>query len=161
MDILWKIPPWGKVATAAAERGVPWAAVEATGEGRCPESEVRLCRIGITNVMKHLKMLPGEVEDVPNKRRFIDSEVYVYADKGGLLKPAMSTGQAVNEGDLIGICLDIYGRTVEEYHSPVTGLVTGVRTKPVVWPGEPVFLTARLLPGPAIASATAEGVTPP
>jgi predicted deacylase len=99
--------------------------------------------------MKWLGMLKGEVEGVPAQRRYIDSEVYVYTDKGGFLKPAVTTGQAIREGDLLGTCLDIYGRKVEESFSPVTGLVTGVRTKPVVWPGEPVFLTASLLPGPA------------
>jgi len=161
MEILWKMPPWGKVATAVAEKGVPLAAVEATGEGRCLESDVRLCRIGITNVMKFLKMLPGKIEGVPAKRRYIDSEVYVYANKGGLLKPAVVTGQEIKEGDLLGVCLDIYGHTVEEFRAPLTGLATGIRTKPVVWPGEPVFLTAQLLPGPAVGGRDFSKATMP
>jgi predicted deacylase len=154
MEVLWKMPPWAAVATAAMEKNVPLAAVECTGEGRCPEDEVELCRVGITNVMKLLEMLPGQPENVPTQRRYIDSETYVYADKGGLLKPLVTTGDPINQGQVLGVCLDVYGRMVEECVSPVTGVVTGVRTKPVVWPGEPVFLTAQLLPEAALSTGT-------
>ncbi len=108
-------------------------------------------------------MIEGDLEDIPKERRVIDKETYVYAQIGGLLRPAVSTGQLVSKGDLLGVAKDVYGTEVEEFKAPFDGIVTGVRTKPVVWAGEPVFLTSTFITieDAMKEAAEAPAVTPP
>ena len=72
-------------------------------------------------------------------------------------------GELVTAGQPIGTICDVYGRVNQEVTAPHDGLVTGIRTKPVVWAGEPVFLVANFIElEDALAEATSEGQpTPP
>jgi predicted deacylase len=163
VQILWKTPPWGKIGVAAREKGVLHMAYEATGQGRADDEDVQLLITGIKNVMKHLGMIEGELEDIPEERRVIDKETYVYAQTGGLLRPTVRTGDLVSKGDLLGVVKDAYGTVVEEFTAPFDGVVTGIRTKPVVWAGEPVFLASTFITiEDAMREAAEEpAVTPP
>lgn len=142
VETLWKTSPWGKMGVAAREKGVIHMAVEVTGQGRCDEEDVQICITGIKNVMKYLGMIEGSLEDIPQERRCIDTETYIYAQVGGLLRPNVRTGDLMSRGELIGVATDVYGIVVEEFRAPFDGIVTGIRTKSVVWAGEPVFLTS-------------------
>lgn len=145
VETLWKTPPWGKMGVAAREKGVLHMAVEVTGQGRCDEEDVQICITGIKNVMKYLGMIEGDLEDIPQERRCIDRETYVYAQVGGLLRPNVRTGDLMSRGELLGVATDVYGTVVEEFRAPFDGIVTGIRTKSVVWAGEPVFLTSTFI----------------
>jgi len=145
VNTLWKTPPWGKMGVAAREKGVIHMAVEVTGQGRCEEEDVQICITGIKNVMRYLRMIEGSLEDIPQERRCIDSETYIYAQVGGLLRPNVRTGDLISRGEPLGVATDVYGTVVEEFRAPFDGIVTGIRTKPVVWAGEPVFLTSTFI----------------
>ena len=147
-EIVWRSPPWGKLASAALGKGVPVLVVETTGEGRYKEEDVKLCVIGIRNIMKHLGMIDGSPEGIPEKRRYIDSETYIYASVGGFLRAKVKTGDLASKGTLLGENLDIYGNVSEKFEAPFDCIVTGIRTKPVVWAGEPVFLISSFIPDP-------------
>jgi predicted deacylase len=144
-ETLWKTPPWGKMGVAAREKGVLHMAVEVTGQGRADEEDVQILVTGIKNVMKHLGMIEGDLEDLPEERRCIDRETYIYAQVGGLLRPYVRTGDLMAKGDLLGVATDVYGIATEEFRAPFDGVVTGIRTKPVVWAGEPAFLTSTFI----------------
>jgi predicted deacylase len=147
-ETLWRVSPWAKFASACAERNVVAVVVETTGQGRADSGDVEALKVGIRNVMKSLGMIDGTVEGLPSTRRCIDTETYLYASEGGILRPRVETGNLVEEGQVIGEVLDIYGRVNEQIRSPLAGIVTGVRTKPVVWAGDPTFLVANFIPTP-------------
>jgi predicted deacylase len=90
-------------------------------------------------------MIEGEAEGVPEQRKCIESETYLNVQAGGFLRTHVETGQEVCKGDLLGEIKDVYGCKVEEVVMPFDGMVTGIRTKPVVWPGEVAFLVTRFV----------------
>ena len=165
MELLWRASPWSRIGTVAREAGVPLVIAETTGQGRAEDWDVETNVVGIRNVMKYLDMIKGVSEGIPEKRRYIDSETYVYANIGGILRPKVKTGELIAEGQLLGIVHDVYGNTVEEAHASLDGIVTGIRTKPVVWGGEPMFLIAPFISDPSVTgleeTTVAGHVTPP
>ena len=165
MEIIWRASPWAKISAVAIDKGVPLVISEVTGQGRADDWDVEANFTGVRNVMKHLGMIEGELEGIPDQRRFIDSETYIYSKIGGLLRAKVNTGQSIEDGQLLGIVQDINGTTVEEVFSPLEGIVTGIRTKPVVWAGETLFLVANFIPDPSEAGLSASSVegqaTPP
>jgi len=163
METLWRVSPWSKFSACCIEQGVQVAVVETTGQGRADEEDVTVLRTGIRNVMCYLDMIPGVIEGLPENRRCIDTETYVYATEGGISRPLVRTGELVEEGQVIGTICDVYGRVNQEVVAPHSGLVTGIRTKPIVWAGEPVLLVANFIDlEDALSGATAGGqLTPP
>lgn len=164
MEIIWRIPPWGKYAAAAMEKGVATLVVEVTGQGRYEEEDVKLCVTGIKNVMKHLGMIEGQPEGIPKERRYIDSETYIYANVGGFLRPRVKTGDLASKGTVVGETFDVYGSVTEKFEAPFDCIVTGIRTKPVVWAGEPVFLISSFIPDPSkelVPTRVEKAIAPP
>jgi len=165
METIWRASPWAKISAVAIEKGVPLVLSEVTGQGRADNWDVEANVVGVRNIMKHLGMIEGEVERVPERRRYIDSETYIFARNGGFLRPSVKTGDLIHEGQLIGITQDLYGNTLEEISSPLDGIVTGIRTKPVAWGGEMLFLVAGFIPDPSqeglAKTGVADHITPP
>lgn len=166
VEIIWRSPPWGKFTAPAIEKGVVPVAVEVTGRGEYEEEDVKLCVTGIKNIMKHLGMIEGELEPVPKERKYIDSETYIYASVGGFLRrnAKVKTGDLVSKGGLLGETLDVYGNVTEKFEAPFDCIVTGIRTKPVTWAGEAVFLVSSFIPDPSkelVPTRVKEYIIPP
>jgi len=148
-EIIWRSGPRGKKKIAASEvPKVPRIVVEVTGQGRCEDRDVEPVAIGIKNIMKHLGMLEGQPEGIPKKRKYIDTETYIYSNVGGLLRPKVKTGDLAKEGQIIGVTYDVYGHITEEVKAPFDCIVTGIRTKGVAWIAEPMFLVSSFIPDP-------------
>ena len=145
LQTLWRVSPWAKFASSCIEQGVPVAVMETSGQGRAEGEDVEALKTGIRNVMRHLGLIDGTIKGIPQDRKCIDTETYIYVKEGGLLRPTVKTGESVQEGQLIGTICDVYGEVNQRLSSPLDGIVTGVRTKPVVWPGEPAFLVANFI----------------
>ena len=162
LKTLWRVSPWAKFASCCTDKGVTVCVVETTGEGRADDDSVAVLISGFRNVMKHLGMIEGQLEPVPQDRKCIDSETYLYANHTGYLRAQVETGQLIQEGARLGVVQDFYGNTKQEVHSPLDGIVTGIRTKPMVWAGEPVFLVANFIEAGAVGPTQARtDVTPP
>lgn len=76
----------------------------------------------------------------------------------------MKTGDLASKGDLLGENIDVYGNVTEKFEAPFDYIVTGIRTKPVVWAGEPVFLISSFIPAPSkgfVPTKVEKHVTPP
>jgi predicted deacylase len=145
IELLWSLSTSSEQFQAAHKHGVPLVMTEVNGEGRCRKQDVEIYTMGIKNVMKRLQMIEGEPEGVPEQRKCIEAESYLNVQVGGFLRTHVETGQEVSKGDLLGEIKDVYGRKVEEVIMPFDGMVTGIRTKPVVWPGEVAFLASRFV----------------
>lgn len=145
IELMWSLSTKNKQFEVAHEFNVPLVMAEVNGEGRCRKQDVEIYVTGIKNVMKHLGMIGGNIEGVPEQRRCVESETYLYVEAGGFLRPNVETGHEMTKGELLGEVADVYGRPVEEIIAPFDGLVTGIRTKPIVWPGEVAILVTRFV----------------
>ena len=148
-EIVWREGPRGRLRIAASE--VPTSldiALEVTGQGRCEDRDVEPVVTGIRNIMKHLGMIKGKPEGLPKRRKYVDTETYIYAKVGGLLRPKVATGDLAKEGQTIGLLYDVHGHITETVRAPFDCIVTGIRTKGIAWLGEPVFLISSFIPDP-------------
>ena len=162
LKTLWRIPPWAKFATCCVEKDVAVCVVETTGQGRADDSDIDVLIKGFRNVMINLGMIKGELAPVPVDRKCIDSETYLYAEYTGILRAKVKTGELIKEDQLLGVVQDFYGNVKQEVKAPLTGIATGVRTKPMVWAGEPVFLIANFIEEGSVSPTSARtDITPP
>ena len=162
LKTLWRIPPWAKFATCCVEKDVAVCVVETTGQGRADESDVDVLIKGFRNVMINLGMIKGELASVPVDRKCIDSETYLYAEYTGIIRAKVKTGDLIKKNQLLGLIQDFYGNVKQEVKSPLTGIATGVRTKPMVWAGEPVFLVANFIEEGLVGQTSARtDISPP
>jgi predicted deacylase len=77
---------------------------------------------GLHRTLQVLDMMPGEPEELPEPRGF--SEVApIHTSRGGGLRLRAGLGDPVEKGEVIGEVVDMFGDTVEELKSPMTGFV--------------------------------------
>ena len=98
---------------------------------------------GVFNIMRYLNMLPGEPSPVTQPPHITYTELYQKTAYGGGFFPAVSAGQEVNEGDLLGTVFDVFGRLQVQIKAEVAGIVDAIRFYPVVAPGDWIASIAR------------------
>lgn len=101
---------------------------------------------GILNIMRHLKMLPQDPSPTTAAPAITYTEHYQKTAYGGGFFSAVSAGQAVNEGDLLGSVFDVFGQPRAEIKAEAAGIVDAIRFYPVVAAGDWVASIARWEP---------------
>jgi len=115
----------------AIRRGVPAIFVESGGKGETDIESIQYVEHGIVNVLKALKMTDGETDETdPVVYLSIEESVMCHSD--GILCSKVDCGQTVSKGALLGYSTDYFGNIIEEFHSPVTGIVLMLLSSPVV-----------------------------
>lgn len=115
----------------AIRRGVPAIFVESGGRGETDIESIRYVEQGIVNVLKALKMTEGETKETgPVVYLSIEESVACHFD--GVLFSMVERGQTVSKGALLGYVTDYFGNLIEEFHSPVNGIVLMLVGIPVV-----------------------------
>ncbi len=144
--VIWghpEIAP-GRTISFAHERGIPWLYTEARGAGRIDSGDLRTFRQGVLNIMRHLAILPGEVEiHTPIRYRLLGDgniEAGLTCGADGFLIPGVELFDPVEKGQELGRTVNLHGETIETFHSPDTGIVALVRQFPVVKPGDALFV---------------------
>ncbi len=144
LPVVWGTDPNldGRSLSVARDANVPAIYCEYLGGGRMEPAGVEAYVRGCRNVMIELGLLDGTVQ--------IECEPLVAEDtkpgaghmqinhpspRSGFFEPAVSLGQFVHAGDLIGTVSDVLGQTVEKIQSRYTGLVIVLHTFPTVEAG--------------------------
>jgi predicted deacylase len=127
----------------AMRKGIPVIMVEAGDRGIVENNPILFMEQGITNVMKAIKMTKGEFKE-SNPIGYLTNEVGVYNDFDGILYSNVNCGQTVSKGELLGYITDYFGNKIEEFHSPITGIILVSLDSPVANKGEPVFAISEL-----------------
>jgi predicted deacylase len=128
-------PPGMLVAVCTRNR-IPAIEPEIGGlECTVPERRA-LYKRGITNLCRHLGLLPG-TPDVPARVTDV-TRVAVAASTGGLLRREVELGEPVTAGQCIAVIGDLLGRPLAEVVSPVAGFVAAQRLTAAVGPGDQV-----------------------
>jgi uncharacterized protein len=141
IDILWKnLPHDGMLASAAVGLGIPAAVPEIGGTQRAPISSIDAVQLGVDgffNTLRHLEMIEG-APTIPERYWVIEGESHVYCNNGGLMQydPAIKPKAVISKGDRLGVILDPLGQVIEEPIALWDGLVTTMRTMPVLNPGD-------------------------
>ena len=132
----------GKLRNVLNARGVPAITPELGGTNCIEPANVALGVRGVTNVMKHLGMLPGAVS--PSERPQITLRGshldHVITTKGGFWIPAVKEGDRVEQGDVLGHIYSLLTFEVAEtIRAPYNGYVLGRPGSPVVNFGDDVI----------------------
>lgn len=129
---------------AAAAMGKPAILTESGGQGILDEPSIQIHLRGITNVLKHLGVLEGTPEPA-QKPVDIHQMAWLSAEKGGMFYPAVSVGQRVEKGQVLGEFRDWFGDPIGPVESPASGLVLFLVTSPAINTGDPI-LSVGVLP---------------
>jgi predicted deacylase len=110
-------------------------AVEAGHAGTVMPEDVDVLVDGSLNVMRHLRMLPGDAVPVSNPV-WIANATVVASDREGVFHAVVGPEAYVAKGARIGYITDYYGDKVTEVTSPVAGVVIYVRAIPSLKKGD-------------------------
>jgi predicted deacylase len=120
---------------ATRELGIPHINLEAGGGvWRRPEIIATMTR-GMENVIRHLGILPGEPEQLPD-RVYLRQSRMLSSTTGGLWRGRVRVGDHVTSGQPLGAVVDLLNQPLETIHAPADGFVQDLKTWPKVWPGD-------------------------
>ena len=135
--------PLGSLRRAATDARIPCVILEAGEVWKIEPRVVEVGVRGILNVLKSLRMIPGEIV-VPRFQTKIRRSTWVRAEIGGTLGFHVNPGDLVERGQILATNYNIFGAERRQITSPNNGIVLGMSTMPVVKPGDAVFHIAML-----------------
>ena len=135
----------GSLRRAARDAGVDVLVYEG-GEGlRFDEFAIQAGVDGIAGVMLRTGMLelPDGVEPaIPDEARrtvFANASKWVRAPDGGVFRSVKRIGNAVGEGEIVGVVANPYEGSEIQIKSPRRGIIVGATTLPIVNMGDALF----------------------
>lgn len=119
------VPHVGTFSGYCMDQGKPCITPEFNFSRRLDKLSIDTGVIGVMNVIKHLNMLDGEIEQFNIPGGFEEELSYcaVYAKKGGVVYFEKEIGQHVKERETIATIRDLFGNEIEKIKSPYGGIV--------------------------------------
>lgn len=132
------IPPFADgLAFAATLRGVVSIFAESGGNGTLEESDVQVHLDGVENVMRYLRMVPGDAAP-PGPRVSARDRKVVRATRAGLLRLHVAIGDEIVAGQEVAEICNVFGEVVERVRSSGDGIAGLVWAHKVVNTGDPI-----------------------
>ncbi len=125
-------PISGTTTGAAAALGVPAVIAEAGGCGLLEEDAVRVHLDGLTNALRHLRMLPGDVTPPRADMRSVGRFVWLRSAEEGWWEPDVRAGDELRAGESLGTVRSLFGEVIERIPAPEDGVVLFLTTSPAV-----------------------------
>jgi predicted deacylase len=123
--------------------GIPCITPESGTPYPVREEEIAFHHDGIVNVMKYLGMRDGEPEmkeDVP-----VDPEqARLFAERGGLWLQKVKAGERVEEGQVLGEVVDLFGEALQTVKAPFAGVANNSRTSNVANSGDTLLYVIKI-----------------
>jgi len=135
--------PEGSLRRTAVAAGVPTIVYEAGSARRLERPVVAVGIAGVINVLRHLRMMPGEPA-IPPLRLLIDRTHWVRATTGGILDLTVDLGQPLRRGETISVNTNPFRRERSQLRAPHAGVVLGLTQLPLVHPGDAICHVARV-----------------
>jgi len=143
-EIIMDQPASGGTLRAAATRaGIPTIILEAGETFRFQRSMVARGVAGVRNVLADLGMISHKGKE-PRFQVIVKVAEWIRAERGGILDIRVRPGDLLYEGSDVGTVSTPFGREVTSLKSPLTGLVIGITTIPLVQPGDAICHIAKL-----------------
>jgi len=118
----------------ATTRGKSSITAEAGHAGTVETDDLNALINGCLNVMRYLKMLPGQAQMIEHPV-WIEKVVTVASDQNGIFYPLVKRGTYVEQGMKLGYVTDYVGQTIFEARAPVAGIVLYVCAVPSMTKG--------------------------
>jgi predicted deacylase len=118
-------------------RGKPALTTEAGYLGIPADDMVRRNVEGVFRLLRYLRMLPGEVEQVRHPLWF-DRTAVLRSPATGIWYPQVERGHSVQKGTAVGVVTDFFGKRLAEIIAPFTGIMLYVVATPAISEGEPL-----------------------
>ena len=129
----------GSLRESAAKTDTKILLYEAGEALRFDEVSIRAGVSGIINVMRKIGMLPRSRKRVKLEPAIAHSSQWIRATQSGILRSTNPMGNRINKGDVLGFISDPFGEAETEIIAPVSGMVIGRTTLPLVHEGEAIF----------------------
>lgn len=125
----------GTGSAEACLAGVPAMTFEAGGEGLREQRYVEAHYEGLWNVGRYLGILEGDMTTWAGEPVVMDHGILVKVTNGGLLRPEVSVGQWIAEGQPFTTVLDHDGTVLETVTASEAGVVIDVISSRAIAPG--------------------------
>ena len=130
-------------SNTAITRGKPAITTETGLLGRVDTNGADLAEAGVFNLLRHLRMLPGEPPRFEHAI-WIDRSEVLRSPVTGIFQARVQPDQTVARGALLGVLTDFFGNPVQEVRAPFAGIVLYVVGTPPVSQGEPLGMIGRV-----------------
>src|SRR5882724_4905545 len=118
----------------ATTRGKASITAEAGHAGTVETDDLNALINGCLNVMRYLKMLPGQPAMVEHPV-WIEKVVTIASDQTGIFYPLVKRGTYVEQGMKVGYVTDYLGKVIFEARAPIAGVVLYVCAVPSMTKG--------------------------
>ena len=118
----------------ATTRGKPSITAEAGHAGTVETDDLNALINGCLNVMRYLKMLPGQSQMIEHPV-WIEKVVTIASEQTGIFYSLVKRGTYVEQGMKVGYVTDYVGKTIFEARAPVAGIVLYVCAVPSMTKG--------------------------
>jgi len=133
----------GMLRRAMNEMGIPCTILEAGEPNKFQRTTIDLGVTGTRNVMAEFGLLPGQHRE-PVFRVIVKKTLFIRSDHGGIIHMRVRPRQLVYKDEPLFSVTNPFGKERAVLNAPFTGMVVGVRTKPVVFPGTSVVHLVKL-----------------
>ena len=134
--------PKGSLRRATTDAGIPAIIYESGGPNRFEKNEIVQGIAGVTNVMKHLRMVDAAPPE-PDLQRVYRVTSWVRSNGGGIFLTDRQLGERIQKGDLLGTVTDPDTSKQSEIRAPYAGTLIGMAYPQVVLPGYGLFHLGR------------------
>lgn len=124
----------GALDVSCALQGIPAFMAEVGSGGKFEKENIAAAERGIRNVMKHLGMIPGEVETA-REPILITRRRFLYTQQAGFLLMEAEAGTVLPRGKTIARILDLFSER-GVLAAPQDAYIIQIRTNPVVHAGD-------------------------
>lgn len=138
----------------ANRRGIPSLNI---GMGKIGfyESATRRGADGVLNVLRHLKMLDGEMMKIAEP--FVATkEIFKFSSHNGAFFPLVQEDGLVTEGQVVGQIVDVFGDPLADVTAPASGMVLAICFYPLVKIGDFLISVAASEPGASVTKPRAD-----
>lgn len=123
------MPGATSISRYAADLGKPTVIAEAGHAGTTNAEDVDALVRGSENVMRHLKMLPGEVRPIEHPV-WIGEITTIRSSQEGIFYPLVMPEAYVQQGMRIGYTTDYFGNKITDVVTPISGIVVYICSVP-------------------------------
>lgn len=128
--IVQKFDEEGTLRGWANENGIPAITIEIGNPNAFQHSLIDETLDGITNTLRHLGMLSGEVQDMVTDAHICDHSYWIYSKRGGIVDVLPKLADKVVKGQVIARVYDVFGQVKEEIVADKSGVVIGKNVNP-------------------------------
>ncbi len=133
----------GSLRAACEKIGLPYVIFEAGEALRIELPAVTFGERGVRRVMRGLGMLPKKSKDQDHPSAYCLGSNWIRASAGGLFRSFVPLGKAVEEGQVVGMIGDPFGKVETEVVVDRAGIVIGRTTASLVDEGDALFHVAQ------------------